>query len=198
MKTIKSLLACLSFILLTTHTLYASAVTSGEVAELAAHRLEHLVSMGKLEETFLTKFSTLEIIKLEVTAQKGPAFKVIATQYAGADGISNAVELMMNEAGKTLSQVTKAGTEAVNAPIWNKMEALSYVELSLHFLEDSTLPEVKPFLSDLTFVKLNQFKNNEGVIMARVDMTSKESANILEITMKEDGTVESVRTVLHP
>jgi hypothetical protein len=34
--------------------------------------------------------------------------------------------------------------------------------------------------------------------MARVDLTSKDSTKILEITMKEDGTVESVTTVIHP
>ena len=198
MKTMKSLLVSLSFVLLTSHPLFAAVIRSGEAAELAAHKLEHLSNLGRLDVNFLTKFSSLEIIKLEVTTPGAPSFKVIASQYAGADGTVNTIELMMNEAGKTLSQSIKPGAEAVGAPIWNQMEALTYVELSLHFLEDSTSSELKPFLSSLTFVKLNQVKNENGNIMARVDMTSKDSTKILEITMKEDGTVESVTTVIHP
>ncbi len=198
MKIMRSLLLSLSFVLLTSHPLFAAVVTSGEVAELAAHKIEHLANLGKLDEAFLTKFSTLEIVKLKVSTPAGPAFKVTATQYAGADGSANSIELIMNESGKTISQSIKIGAEAVSAPIWRQMEALSYVEHSLHFLEDSTSLEVKPFLSGLSFVKLNQVKDENGNILARVDMTAKDSNNILEITMKEDGTVASVTTAIHP
>lgn len=195
MKNLKALILSLSFAFLTNQSLLAATITPGKAAELAAHKLEHLANTGKIDESFLTKFSNLEIIKLEATNPADPAFKVIASQFAGANGIANKIELTMNAAGKTLSQTVVGGPEAQNAPVWEKMEALTYAELAFHFIEDSTSEEVKPFVTGLVFVKLKQLKNDQGEVKAKVELTSALRTNVLEILMNEDGSVESVKSI---
>lgn len=198
MKIFKSLLLSLSFITISSGSLFAeeaAGVTLGKVAELGCHRLERLVTLGKIDESFLTKLNSLQVTKLNPTKPTDPSFKVVATQYTGADGSANQVELMMDVNGKGIAQVLKAGAVAQNAPVWSEKDSVSLIENSLHYISESTNPEVKPFFTGLTSLKLRQVKNDRGENMARVDMLSKDSAKSLEITMKEDGTVESANTI---
>ena len=60
MKNVKSLLLSLSFITLTSGSLFARETAElmlGKVAELGCHRLERLVTLGKIDESYLTKFN---------------------------------------------------------------------------------------------------------------------------------------------
>lgn len=198
MRKFNLLLISLSFIALSSSTLFAgetASVTLGKVAELSCHRLERLVTLGKISESFLTKLNSLQVAKLQQSKPTDPVYKVTATQYAGADGSANVVEMMMDANGKGIAQTLKAGADAQNAPVWSDKDAISLIENSLHYIAESSNPEAKPFLTGLSSLKLKQVKNDQGEKVARVEMISQDSAKTLEIMMKEDGTVEAVNTV---
>ncbi|MDD4975890.1 MAG: hypothetical protein PHY93_16150 [Bacteriovorax sp.] len=198
MKNVKSLLLSLSFVTLASSSLFAAdtATTAlGKVAELACHRLERLVTLEKIDGTFLSKLSSLQVVKLQPTKPTDPSFKVVASQYAGADGSSNQVDMMMDTAGKAIAQTVKAGAAAQDAPVWSDVDAASLVENSLHYILEANNPEAKPFISGLISLKIRQVKNEQGEIRARVEMLSQDSAKTFEVTLKEDGTVESANTV---
>lgn len=171
------------------------AVTLGKAAELACHRLEKLVSLGKAEESFITKFSSLQISKLQPSKPADPAFKVTISQHAGADGSSKQIDIMLDVNGKGIAQTVKAGPEASNAPVWSDKDALSLVEYALHHISDSDDADLKPFLNGLTSLKLKQMKNDNGT-SARVVMNSKDTTKALEVNLNENGSVESTNSVI--
>lgn len=171
------------------------AVTSGKAAELACHRLEKLVSLGKAEEAFITKFSSLQISKLPASKPADPAFKVTISQHSGADGNSKQIDIMLDVNGKGIAQTVKAGPEASNAPVWNDKDALTLVEYALHYISDSDEEELKPFLTGLTSLKIVQVKNDSGT-SARVVMNSKDTTKILEVNLNENGSVESTNSLI--
>lgn len=198
MKRISSLLISFSLIVLSTNALSAAetaAAAPGKVAELGCHRLERLVTLGKINETFLTKLQSLQITKLEPAKPTDPSFKVVASQYAGSDGTANSVEMMMDANGKAIAQTLKPGADAQNSPVWGDKDAATLVENSLHYIAEANNPEAVPFFTGLTSLKLKQVKNAQGEKMARVEMLSKDSAKTFEINLKEDGTVESANTI---
>ncbi|MBC7539422.1 MAG: hypothetical protein H7281_11420 [Bacteriovorax sp.] len=197
MKNVKSLLFSLAFTTLASSTLFAADLTvaPGKAVELSCHRLERLVTLGKVEDSFLSKLSSLQITLLQPTKPTDPSYKVVASQVAGADGSSKQVEMMLDATGKGIAQNVKAGTEAQNAPVWSDKNAADLVENSLHYILESNNADAKPFVSGLTSLKLIQVKNDQGQIMARVVMLSKDSAKKFEVTLKEDGTVDSANLI---
>jgi hypothetical protein len=198
MKNLKLLLLSFSFMTLTTSSLFAAdtaATALGKVAELACHRLERLVTLEKIDGSFLSKLNSLQVIKLQPTKPTDPSFKVVASQYAGADGSANQVDMMLDATGKAIAQTVRTGAAAQNAPVWSGVDAATLVENSLHYILEANNPEAKPFLSGLTSLKLKQVKNEQAEIRARVEMLSVDSAKTFEVTLREDGTVESANTV---
>ncbi len=171
------------------------AVTLGKAAELACHRLEKLVSLGKADESFITKFSSLQVSKLQPAKPADPSFKVSIIQHAGADGSSKQIDIMLDANGKGIAQAVKNGPDALNAPEWSDKDALTLVEYALHYIADSDEAELKPFLTGLTSLKLVQVKNERGSA-ARVLMNSKDSAKKLEVNLNENGSVESTNSLV--
>jgi hypothetical protein len=198
MKNVKSLI--LSFVLIafsspSAFATDAASVALGKVAELSCHRLERLVTLEKINETFLTKLVSLQIIKLSPVKPTDPSYKVIASQVAGSDGSAIQVEMMMDATGKGVAQTLKPATEAQDAPVWSDKDAATLIENSLHYILEANNPEAKPFVSGLTLLTLKQVKTEQGETVGRVEMHSTDSAKLFEVTLKEDGTVESASTV---
>jgi len=171
------------------------AVTLGKAAELACHRLEKLVALGKAEESFITKFGSLQVTKLQPARPADPSFKVTIAQHAGADGSSKQIDIMLDANGKGIAQAVKDGPDALNAPEWSDKDALTLVEYALHYLADSDEAEVKPFFNGLTSLKLKQVVNESGT-SARVVMNSKDTTKILEVNLNENGSVESTNSLI--
>lgn len=194
MKNARNLLLSLTFATFSNGSLFA-ATLPGKAVELSCHRLERLVTLGKISESFLTKLSTLELTVLQPTKPTDPSFKVVAGQVAGIDGSAQKVQMMLDATGKGIAQNIIVGTESENAPVWHDKDAASLVENSLHYILESNNAEAKPFASGFTSLKLNQIKNEQGKTLARVTMTSKDSAKKFEVTLKEDGTVDSANLI---
>ena len=174
-----------------------AAIGNAKVVELGCHRLERLVTLGKADETFLTKLKSLELIVLTPTKPTDPSFKIIASQHTGADGTTKQVEMMMDAAGKGIAQVVKEGTESDSAPTWGDKDAATLIEQSLHYVNDhaSEHVELKPFQTELKSLTLMQVTNNQGNKVARIEMVSTATAQKLEVNLNEQGSVESTNTV---
>src|SRR5574343_34783 len=82
---------------------FAEAVSLAKAAELACHRIERLVTLRKIDEKFLNRFYSLEILALPQGGTSDPAFKILSSQFPGPDGNSNKIELFMDLNGKTLN-----------------------------------------------------------------------------------------------
>jgi hypothetical protein len=176
----------------TTGLANAANVAPAKAAELGVHRIERLVTLKKIDQAFMDKFSSLQIESLTQGSPADPAFKVTASQVAGPDGKRNQVEILMDGTGKALSNTVKQGTDAVAAPRWSDKDPVSLTENAMHvILEGATTPKLKPYFTGFTSVELTQDRDASGQTIARFKMRSKDSAAALEVLLKADGTVIS-------
>lgn len=196
MKIVKNFFLTLTISTLATSVSYA-AVGNAKIVELGVHRLERLVDLGKADATFLKKLKLLELVVLTPTKPTDPSFKVIASQFSGADGTTKQIEMMMDANGKGIAQVVKDGTESSSAPVWGDKDASTLIEQSLHYVNDhaSEHVELKPFQAGLKTLTLMQVSNDQGIKVARIEMISTQTAQKLEVNLNEDGSVESANTI---
>jgi hypothetical protein len=196
MKIFKKFFLTLTISTLASTVSYAS-VGNAKIVELGVHRLERLVDLGKADASFLKKLRLLELVVLTQTKPTDPTFKVIASQFSGADGTTKQVEMMMDANGKGVAQVVKDGTESNTTPSWGINDATTLIEQSLHYVNDHASEHVKlkPFQVGLKTLTLMQVSNEQGVKVARIEMISTQSAQKLEVTLNENGSVESANTI---
>jgi hypothetical protein len=69
-----------------TGTAQADAVTNAKAAELSLHRVERLVILKKVDETYQSRFTGLEVTPIAHSADTDPAYEATLRQGAGADG----------------------------------------------------------------------------------------------------------------
>lgn len=174
----------------------AEDVPSGKAAELACHRIERLVTLKKIDASFLTKLYAIQLVRLNAASPTDPVFKAIGIQLPGADGTFKKVEMMMDGAGKSLAQTIIPGTEGPELS-WPGKDPVSLIENALHYvLENGTRKaNVKPFLTGLTEIVLSQENGSDGKILAKTVVKSSETANRLEIILKDDGTFVSAEVL---
>lgn len=166
-----------------------SAIAQARAAELSSHRIERLVNLKKIDSSFISKLHSIEIQKLTQNQVSDPAFLSTVSQYAGADGTKNQVELFMDDQGKTLSFNVKAGSSSANSPVWPDKDPSTLVENGLHFVLEHNVekPELKPFFDSLITMNLSKgTKDNQNV--AIVTITSKDTQNTLNVYLQLDGT----------
>jgi hypothetical protein len=176
---------------------HAETVTQAKAAELALHRVERLVVLKKIEESFETKIKNLRLELVSHSTPDAPSYKVTILQYPGADGKQKALELMMNEEGKALTSNVLPGSDAVNSPTWPDKDPVTLCENSLHYVLEgaSTKPELVPFFQKLTSFSLSEGTNAAGEKVAVVDMRTNDRDPILKVKMKMDGTFDSAEFV---
>jgi len=187
-------IALLTMLVLGTQPNFSQAanIAMAKAVELGVHRVERLVTLKKIDETFLSKFQSIEIVSLTQTKPTDPAFKVTAGQVPGPDAKQSVVEILMDGAGKALSNTVKMGTEATTAPRWPEKDPVTLTENALHVvLEGANDPKLKPYFTGFKSLVLSQDRDAAGLTIARFKMESKEVANVLEVILKTDGTVIS-------
>lgn len=199
MKTIAKIFLGIFTLTLLNNMAFAEAVSLAKAAELACHRIERLVTLRKIDEKFLTRFYSLEVQALPPGGPSDPAFKILASQFPGSDGNSSKVELLMDLNGKTLSQNVLQGTESEGFPSWTDKDPVTLSENSLHQILEGWIsnPNLKPFFTGLKNLHLTQVKDNQGKILARVEIRSLETNEILEIFVGTDGNFVS-SNILNP
>lgn len=173
-------------ILLTLSSLhsFAETIATARIAELTAHRIDRLVSLGKIDASFNTSTEKIEI----TTTDTAPAaFKALVTQTRPTQGEPLQLEILFDAAAKPLSYQVIAGGVVGSEPQWVGVNAVTLLEESLHeVLENADNAQFAPFYTNLTSVTLTREQLNENPV-ARAQVTSKDTAAKLNIYFKLDG-----------
>ena len=163
-----------------------SSVSSAKAIELSAHRIDRLVSLGKIDAAFLKK---LEKIELVVVSNEAPAFyKIKASQTKPSQGNPLQLEIAMDVNGKTLSyQVVAAGVAGAD-PGFTDKDAASLTENALHYvLENTNQGKVAMFDKGASSFVLSK-QTLDGVTVVLGQLTSTLTTEKLNIYLKLDGT----------
>ena len=193
MKKISALLLMTGLMTFVSVQAQAAPIAVAKASELTCHRIERLVTLKKIDETFMTKLHTVTIQILPQGSSADPYFKATASQYIGADGTMNQVDIFMDDQGKALSYVVKPGAVAQAAPVWPDKDTVTLMENSLHYIieEGPTNANVKPFYTGFTEHALTQVTDAQGQTLSRMEVHSSQTNKVLEIFLKVDGTFVS-------
>lgn len=172
---------------------FAQAVTKAKIAELSAHRIDRLVTLGKIDGAFLKR-----IEKIEVTDMSGPApvaFKSVATQTLPTSGSAIQLELQFDKDGKPLSFKVSTGGIAGADLGWTPKNAGELIENGMHFvLDNSTDATVAPFFND--FSSLDLIKGTlAGKDVAQIQVQSSALKQKLNVYVNLDGSLNSTAVV---
>lgn len=166
----------------------AQDASNAKAAELACHRIERLVSLRKISADYLNKFYAFRI----ESQASAPKFKFIGYQSPGADGKSNAIEILLDNKGKAISHTLAEGNSS-GAPAWPAKDPVTLMENALHYLLDNpSKPEVAPFFYALTEGSMAQVESS-GQKFAAFEFRSSATSKVLRIVLKLDGAMVSVK-----
>ena len=166
------------------------AIVKSKAVELGVHRIERLVTLKKIDASFLTELSSL---KIESTTENAATYKVYGYLQTGVDGTALSLTIWMDAQGKTLNYVVNPGTKSSTPFIWPAKEAASLMEEGLHFVIEGWVkhPEVKVFYTGLSTIVMTPIKDAQGNLLAQFTVKSDDTAQILTINLKADGTFVS-------
>lgn len=163
------------------------------VAELACHKVDKLAISGKIDGNFKNQLNSLQISILEKNPQ-GEKYLVTVFQNPPLDKskFPLSIELYLDSKGKTLRYTTAVlhqGEKGVDV-LWPDLDPDSLLENVLHYLlhHGASTAELTPFLTNLNSLTIVQEIVN-GQTIAKVTITSQSTLNVLEFTLKLDGTV---------
>lgn len=188
-------LTLLALLFLPLSSAYAEEVSLAKVAELACHRVERLVTLKKIDESFLHNQFSIQPSALNPASPTDPAYKAVVSQVPGSDRSANQVIIYFDAAGKALRFELVNGAPAANAPAWPDKDPVTLSENSLHYVLDGweTIPNLKPFYSGLSKMELQQISDAQGQILSRAEIHSFETPQVLEVILKADGNFVSAR-----
>lgn len=169
------------------------AVTLAKVAELAAHRADRLVVLGKLDAGFVNKIEKIQVSKVENAAPV--AFRAILSQIAPSQGTPLQAELLFDHDGKALSFKALSGGTSGADPKWTGKAAGTLIENTLHYvLENSSDSMVTPYFSGLASVTLLKSTLNGETVAVGIMMTSTQVQK-LHVYLKLDGSFISAEVL---
>lgn len=191
--TIFSAVLSASLLLVNTNVSWAAPASSAKVAELTAHRIDRLVSLGKIDGNFLTK---LEKVEIKISNQDPVAFTARASQSQPENGSQPMqLHLSFDKEGKVLAYQVVVGGSAGPDPQWPDKDAATLTENTLHYVLDNAAdPKVKMFFDGLTTFTLTKGQLN-GSTVARGQVHSSLTAEKLNIYVKLDGTFISAEII---
>lgn len=188
MKT-KNILAAL--MMLFTVSAFAHDPTPGTVAiskatELGVHRIERLVTLKRIDETFRTQLVSL---RAERTEENGAAYKVYGYVAPASNGKSSAITLWQDSQGKTLAHSVDQQAAPANPFNWPSKDPVNLTEEALHFVLEGweKHPEVKDFYVDLKTLSLRPVQDDRGDLVAQFSVTSGHTDKTLIINLNQDG-----------
>jgi hypothetical protein len=161
-------------------------LTNAKLAHDASHRIGRLVDTGRMDESFVSNMSALEVVALPHTDHTGPAFKVIATVGSGA----NQAELIFDMSGNFLTSKVTAQGPAETSP-WTETAGSEIIEAALHSVMDTTDANIAAFGATLSKVSLKKMTKDDGSVEAVVLITASSTTKTLQITLSTAGAVLS-------
>lgn len=168
-------------------------ISLAKAAELSAHRIDRLVTLGKIDAGFLNRLEKIEVSKVE---NSDPIFyRALVSQTQPAQGNPFQVEILFDRDGKPLSFKAFDGGTAGNDLQWTEKDSISLAENSLHYvLENETDPLVAPYFNNLTSVILKK-GSLDGQAVATGILTASNQTQKLQVNLKLDGTFISAQAV---
>jgi hypothetical protein len=165
----------------------AEDIPVARAAELACHRIERLVTLRKIEESYLSNFSSLKIESLTQDNPEAPRFRVNAFQFNKVNENAKEIILNLNNDGRAQSYTLVDG-QITTGPVWSTKDPVTLVENSLHFVIENgtTNLEVAPFLNQLSHLQLTQ-ETVDGQIFARVEMKNSIDTKTLRVWLNLEG-----------
>lgn len=171
----------------------ATAVSKAKAIELAAHRVDRLVTLKKIDATFTTKMEKLEV---SVVENQAPVhYKVRVSQTKPVKGNPLQVDLSFDINGKPLAFQLIAGGVAGADMGWSGKSAGELVESALHYvLENATAGKVSLFDKDATSLTLSKASLKEKTV-AQAELLASSTTEKLNIKVSLDGTFVSAEVV---
>lgn len=183
----------LASVLLGSQMAFAQTVSKAKVAELSAHRIDRLVTLGKIDAAFLKR-----VEKIEVTEVAGPApvaYKSVSTQTLPTSGQPIQLELQFDKDGKPLSFKVSTGGVAGPDLGWSPKNAGELIENGMHYvLDNNTNATVVPYFKDFTSLDLTM-GTLAGKMVAQVQVLSSAQTQKLNIYVNLDGSLNSTAIV---
>ncbi len=163
-------------------------ISTAKIAELSAHRVDRLATLGKIDGSFVKK---LEKISVETVAGQDPvAYRAIVSQTAPQAGQPLQLELKFDHDGKPLSFRVLSGGVAGSDMGWAPKTAGELVENGMHYVLDNRAdPKVVPYFASFTNLELIKGSLN-GKVGALVQVSTSTSAKKLNINVNLDGTLD--------
>lgn len=172
----------------------APSIVKAKAVELTAHRVDRLVSLNKIDSSFLTKTAKMEV---SVVQNQAPAYyKVRVYQTQPASGEAMQMDVVYDGNGKPLSYTVLPGGNPGPDEGWTGVDAVTLLENGLHYVLENGEKDanVRPFYTALTTITLTKGQLN-GKTIARTQMKSSESALTLNVYVNLDGTFVSAEFI---
>jgi hypothetical protein len=160
-----------------------------KATELGVHRIERLVTLNRIDPTFL---SNLQVLKVERVNENGAVFKITALTEPGANNQASSLIMLSDNQGKVLSHTPGPVIAPANPVAWPIKDAGTLFEDALHFVLEGWVqnPPAKAFYLGLMTISLEALNEN-GQLVAHFVVTSDDDARTLHIKLATDGTVLS-------
>lgn len=192
----KTILLTLTSLLIST-AIFAHAdgpgVTKAKAIELSAHRVDRLVTLKKIDASFLKKLSSIEVIVVE--NQAPVYYKTRVSQTMPAEGNPMQLEISLDEDGKPLAfQVIPNGVAGPDMA-WPDKNSVELTEQALHYvLENTSDAKIVPFNTEATTVTLSKaVLEKQTVVLGQV--SSSATTDKLNVYLKFDGSFISAEVV---
>lgn len=159
-------------------------------AEIAAHRVEKLVLLKKIDSAFQSKFKGLEVENLANGGVGKPTFKITLSQEGDAGAAANKVEITSDSTGKALAHVVVAGVNSSAQTAYSGKDPLTLTEIALHHVEHLAGGDQKiaQFIKPFKALRIAQVSEG-GQSIVRIEIVANSIQEKLTMNLKADGTL---------
>lgn len=171
---------------------FANAASPLTATELALHRIEKLVQLKRIDETYITNFQHVSAKALTQSQPTDPAFQTVVSQTTpDSEEAPPKIELVHKADGKVLSHKVATGT--AGAPLtWSNKDPVTIASAALHYIEEHSQHQPPLLLFDVGFKDLTVGQDvRDGVLVAIVNVTSNNINQYAEFIIGMDGVVQS-------
>lgn len=184
------------FIILSAISLSFSALaqtSKASIIELSVHRIDRLVTLKKIDATFLTN---LEKVELSLVLNQPPYFyRSIVSQTQPTQGLPIQLEILFDQNGAPLTYKVIPGGTAGADIVWPDKNSATLSENSMHeVLENPTDARIAPFFNGATSFTLSK-TTLLGKDVSRGQITSSLTNSKLNVYLNLDGTFISTEVV---
>jgi hypothetical protein len=118
-----------------------------------------------------------------------PSFRITVAQHPGMDGTQRKVVIVLDEEGRPLTNDVIAGAAPSQPVMWPGKDPTTLSENALHYVQDAAAVnrDLIPFRDALVTMTVVQERNPAGQVIARVDVTSSDTAKVLKIRLDAAG-----------